>query len=280
MLLCVCVILAPSALILVAVAQEAAGFYHWISRHEIDLASVLAGIRSAAPPFVVAAFDFIKLGTVEELQDGFNLVLGQATQWVAPEALDIGQGAVQLVVSAGVMLYVLFFLFRDDTALSSTIRRSSPLTPHQTEMFLGKLSEVLLATVKGNVVIALIQGAIGGIVFWFLGINGALLWGVVMALLSLLPIVGATIIWLPVSTYLLLSGQTSKGLTLMIAGVFLIGLIDNLLRPLLVGKDTRMPEYLILVSTLGGIALLGINGFIIGPLIAATFISVWPLQFK
>ena len=133
------------------------------------------------------------------------------------------------------------------------------------------------ATVKGNLTIALVQGTIGGVTFWLLGIGAALLWGALMTFLSLLPAVGAALVWVPVAVYLLMTGAYGRGILLLAVGVLVISTIDNLLRPQLVGKDLRLPDYLILVSTVGGLALFGMNGFVIGPLIAALFVAVWLL---
>jgi predicted PurR-regulated permease PerM len=134
---------------------------------------------------------------------------------------------------------------------------------------------VIRATVKGNLLVAAIQGALGGLAFWFLGVAGALLWAVVMAFLSLLPAIGAALVWLPVAAYLLLTGSMWQGIGLIAYGMLVIGLADNLLRPLLVGNDTRMPDYLVMMTTFGGMAVFGINGFVLGPAIAAMFIAVW-----
>jgi predicted PurR-regulated permease PerM len=131
------------------------------------------------------------------------------------------------------------------------------------------------ATVKGSLLIAGIQGLLGGIAFWFLGIKGALLWAVVMAFLSLLPMIGAGLVWLPVAAYFFITGGVWQALALVAYGIFVIGLADNLLRPMLVGKDAGMPDYVVMITTLGGMAVFGINGFIIGPTIAAMFIAVW-----
>ncbi len=119
------------------------------------------------------------------------------------------------------------------------------------------------------------QGIIGGVVFWALDIRAALLWGVVMGLLSLVPAIGTGLIWVPVAIYLFATGAIVKGAILVACGVLVIGMVDNVLRPLLVGKDTRMPDYVVLISTLGGISVMGINGFIVGPVIAAMFIAAW-----
>src|SRR5690606_11836287 len=113
-----------------------------------------------------------------------------------------------------------------------------------------------------NIVVAATQGALGGFIFWVLGIDGALLWGVIMAFLSLLPAVGAAIIWAPVAVYFLVTGAYWDGAILILFGVLVIGLVDNILRPLLVGKDTKMPDYVVLISTLGGLATFGLNGFV------------------
>jgi predicted PurR-regulated permease PerM len=136
---------------------------------------------------------------------------------------------------------------------------------------------VVRATVKGNLLVALIQGALGGLAFWFLGVSGALLWAGLMAALSLLPAVGAALVWLPVALYFLVTGALWQGLALSAYGVLVIGLVDNLLRPVLVGQDTRLPDYVVMISTLGGMAVFGINGFILGPLIAAMFLSAWQI---
>jgi predicted PurR-regulated permease PerM len=134
---------------------------------------------------------------------------------------------------------------------------------------------VIRATIKGSVIVAIVQGLIGGIVFWALGVEGALLWGVMMGLFSLLPAVGTGLVWVPVAIYLFAIGAIAKGLILVICGLFVIGMVDNILRPILVGRDTRMPDYVVLISTLGGLQLFGFSGIVIGPVIAALFIAIW-----
>jgi predicted PurR-regulated permease PerM len=124
----------------------------------------------------------------------------------------------------------------------------------------------------------LIQGALGGLAFWFLGVHGALLWAVVMAFLSLLPAIGAALVWLPVAIWFFATGSIWQGVALAAWGVLVIGLVDNLLRPMLVGKATLMPDYVVMISTLGGLAVFGINGFVLGPVIAAMFFAVWHLH--
>jgi predicted PurR-regulated permease PerM len=210
-----------------------------------------------------------------DLQDRLAEGLSKSFQFVATRAYSIGQNTFAFVVSFFVMLYVLFFLLRDGGALLVRIRDALPLEEPVKLELAGKFTTVIRATVKGNVVVAIAQGALGGLIFFLLGINAALLWAVVMSFLSLLPAVGSALVWFPAAIYLLATGSTWQGIVLVAYGVLVIGLVDNVLRPILVGKDTKLPDYVVLVSTLGGMAVFGLSGFVIGPVIAAMFIAVW-----
>ncbi|MEM9261899.1 MAG: AI-2E family transporter, partial [Bacteroidota bacterium] len=139
-------------------------------------------------------------------------------------------------------------------------------------------AQVSKATLKGTVVVAIVQGSIGGVLFAVLGLPAALLWGVAMTLLALLPVGGSAIVWFPTAIILFAQGYPTKAIIIIIVGSLIIGLVDNLLRPLLVGRDTEMPDYLVLISTLGGITYFGLSGFVIGPTIAALFITVWEMM--
>jgi predicted PurR-regulated permease PerM len=147
-------------------------------------------------------------------------------------------------------------------------------------MLFALFAEVTRATIKGSIVIAVLQGTIGGITLWAIGIHGAMLWGVLMAFTSLIPAVGSALLWIPIALYLTAIGQTTSAFILVGVGVGIIGLLDNILRPILVGRDTKLPDYLVLLSTLGGIGLCGINGLVIGPLVAALFIAFWGIFIR
>ena len=163
------------------------------------------------------------------------------------------------------------------TALVERLKAAIPLHPDHQRTLSSRFTGVIRATVKGTLVVAVVQGALGGLIFWLLGIHAPVLWAALMALLSLLPAVGTALVWLPVAIYLVATGATWQGLVLIAYGVLVIGLVDNVLRPILVGKDTKMPDYVVLISTLGGIAVFGVNGFVIGPVIAALFMAVWSM---
>jgi len=212
------------------------------------------------------------------VQRKFNAVLTQGSELIATHTFNFGQDLFTLVISLFITLYLAFFLTRDGASIVRSIRMAIPLPPDHKQELLERFGTVLRATVKGNLVVALVQGMLGGLAFWVLGVNGALLWAVLMAALSLLPAVGAGLVWVPVALYLFAVDQVWQGAALVAWGVLVIGLADNVLRPLLVGKDTGMPDYLVLITTLGGIAAMGINGFVIGPTIAAMFVAVWHIQ--
>ncbi|PKE41712.1 AI-2E family transporter, partial [Klebsiella pneumoniae] len=198
-------------------------------------------------------------------------------QYLAGSAFLIGKGTFGFTVSFGIMLYLLFFLLKDGPYLVLLILESLPLSSYVKQHLFAKFAAVARATVKGTVAVALAQGALGGFAFWIAGLDGSILWGALMAFLSLIPAVGSAIIWVPAAIYLFATGQLWQGAFIVGFFVIVIGLVDNILRPLLVGKDTRMPDYLILIATLGGMEIYGINGFVIGPLIAALFIACWNL---
>jgi predicted PurR-regulated permease PerM len=216
----------------------------------------------------------------DKLQLRVTAAIAQGSQFIATQAFGIGVYTFDFVTSLGVALYLAYFLIRDGDELARIAKIALPVPSQLKGELLAKFIGVVSATVKGGLLVAGIQGMLGGIAFWFIGVEGALLWAVVMGILSLLPMIGAALVWMPVATYFAISGQPWQGLALVAYGIFVIGLADNLLRPLLVGKDAGMPDYVVLITTLGGMAVFGINGFIIGPTIAAMFIAVWHLPIK
>lgn len=251
--------------------------YQRIRSGELNFGAYFQQVVTALPPWMSSFLENVGLKDTSELKDMLSNGALQGSQLIATQALSIGQNTFEFIVSFGIMLYLLFFLLRDGAVLSVRIKHAIPLSLEHKRLLLSKFTTVVRATVKGNVAVAATQGALGGLIFSFLGIQGALLWGCVMAFLSLLPAVGASLIWAPVAIYFLFTGAIWQGLTLTAFGVLVIGLVDNLLRPLLVGKDTQLPDYVVLISTLGGMVLFGLNGFVIGPVIAALFIAAWDL---
>jgi len=275
--LCLLLVILPVAVLSVSLVQEAAQVYEHVRSGQLSFGSYFQQIIHALPDWATRLMRQFHLASLTEIQTKLSATAAQASQFLATKALNIGQNTLQFIVSFGIMLYLLFFLLRDGTALGARIRRAIPLDEMHKRELLSKFAIVIRATVKGNIVVAASQGALGGLIFWILGIQGPVLWGVLMAFLSLLPAVGAGLIWMPVALYFLATGATVQGVVLIAYGICVIGLVDNILRPLLVGKDTKLPDYLVLVSTLGGMALFGLTGFVIGPAIAALFVAAWDL---
>ena len=195
-----------------------------------------------------------------------------ASRFLASRALSIGQNTLSLTVQFFLMMYLVFFFVRDGAALLERLVQVIPLGDQRERRLFRKFAEVSRATLKGTVVVAIVQGTLGGLSLAVVGIDGAVFWGVVMTILSILPAVGTSLIWLPAAVWLFATGAVMKAVALMVMGV-LIGFVDNFLRPILVGRDTKMPDYLILLSTLGGITAFGLSGFVIGPIIAALCVA-------
>ena len=277
LLIVIAIVILPLTMVATSLIQEATGLVTKIQSGEYNFGNYLQQILDALPAWAKGLIERFNLtdfsGLREQLKDG----LMKGGQVLAPQALSIGMNTFEFVIQSGIMLYLLFFLLRDGRALAERIKEAIPLRTDQKSALFAKFADVVRATVKGGIVVAIVQGALGGVAFWFLGIHAALLWAVLMAFLSLVPAVGAALVWLPVAIYFLATGAIWQGIGLILYGVLVIGLVDNVLRPMLVGKETKLPDYVVLISTLGGIEVFGLNGFVIGPLIAAMFMVSWEI---
>jgi predicted PurR-regulated permease PerM len=271
------IVIMPLTMVGGLVLREAAGVYRKIASGELDLGHFFRQAFETLPTWAAGMLDHFGLTNLGAVQERLSTELARGSQFLAAQAINIGQNTFDFLVNFFVMLYLLFFLLRDGEDLARAIRDAIPLRVEQRRALFSKFAIVIRATVKGNIVVAAVQGALGGLIFWILGINAPLLWAMVMAVLSLLPAIGAALVWLPVGIYFLATGSVWQGILLIAYGVLVIGLVDNILRPLLVGKDTNLPDWVVLIATLGGIAFFGLNGFVIGPAIAALFIAAWDL---
>jgi predicted PurR-regulated permease PerM len=192
-------------------------------------------------------------------------------------ASKIGAGTANFLLNLFVMLYAMFFFLRDGRKILERIFYYMPLNHEDEELVLQRFTSVTRATIKGTLVIGVIQGALAGAGFWVAGLDGAAFWGTIMAILSIVPGIGAALIWIPAVIYLFVTGQTLAGTLLLIWCAAVVGTVDNVLRPMLVGKDAKMPDLLILVGTLGGLFLFGPIGFIVGPIVCGLFLTVWDI---
>lgn len=275
LLLIIAVVIIPFFLLAGLVLDEAIEQYQRINAHGVNLGAFASDLLALAPGWAEPLLERIGFGSRAETLETLSGALSSALAWLASAAFGFGQSAFSLMVAFGIALYLTYFLLRDGRPLVRKIGAVVPIDRTLYNRLASEFASVVRAMIKGSLVVAVVQGLIGGIIFALLGITAAPLWGTLMGVVSLLPAIGTGIVWVPVALYLFATGSVIDGLILSFCGLFIIGMVDNILRPILVGRETRLPDYLVLISTLGGIAVAGFNGLIIGPIIAAMFLAVW-----
>lgn len=275
LVVCVVLVVIPVLALLASFFQQGLAVYEQIEAGQLQPGQYIEKVRAAFPALqgLMERFNV----DIDTLRENAASAAVAASQFLARNALAFGQGAFGFVLQLALMLYVAFFLLRDGRMLVDKLVHALPLGDERERLLFQKFAEVARATVKGNLLVAMVQGMLGGLIFWILGLPAPLLWGVVMTVLSLIPAVGAGLVWLPAAIYLYAVGDWISATVLIAYGVLIIGLADNVLRPILVGRDTKLPDWMVLLSTLGGIAMVGINGFVIGPLIAVLFVAFWQI---
>lgn len=185
------------------------------------------------------------------------------------------RGTLNFFLQLFILLYALFFFLVDGPSILRKILYYVPLSSAEEEQLLERFVSVSRATLKGSLLIGVIQGGLAGVAFWVAGVPGPAFWGTVMVVLSIIPAIGASLVWIPAVIYLFLAGKVVAGVALLAWCAVVVSTVDNFLRPRLIGRDARMSDLLILLSTLGGIVLFGAVGFIVGPIVAALFVTVW-----
>ena len=268
------VVILPLLLIGYAVIMEGINYYQQIESGNLNISGKLDNLKAKVP--IVENFLRSLSLDVESLRASFNSSVTNLSKAMAGKAFAFTQNIVGFLVQFALMLYMLYFFLRDGKWLIEKLVWALPIGDKEEWALIKRFESVARATVKGSLVVAMTQGLAGGILFWAVGIPGAMLWGVLMTLVSLLPM-GSGIIWLPAAIIMYVQGHIAEAIIIVLVGALLIGLLDNLLRPSLVGNDTKMPDYLILISTLGGLSWFGISGFVLGPIIAALFVTCWEM---
>jgi predicted PurR-regulated permease PerM len=266
------VVFVPLLLMGIAVSQEALGLYDRIQKGNVNLEEFLTRIDPILRDLTS------RLGIDPSVVERrIYETAGSAAQLIATRAVIVGQNLLTVIAKAALMLYLLFFFLRDGDQLVAMLGRAIPMGVQRQKTLFNRFASVTRATLKGTLLVGLVQGALGGILFAVLGLRAPAFWGVIMAMLSMLPLVGPAIVWAPVAIYLMVTGAVTKGIILAVGGVVVVGMADNIMRPLVVGRETRMPDYLVLLSTLGGLSVFGAAGFVAGPVLAALFLSVWDM---
>lgn len=197
---------------------------------------------------------------------------------IASGAKKVVSGSIYLVTGFLITLFLLFYFFRDREIILSSLRRSFPLSPRENEKVFSNVRDAIYAIVYGTLMLALVQGTLGGLMFWILGLPSPLLWGSVMTVLAVLPVLGAAIVWIPAALFLLVEGSPEKALILVAWGCIAIGLIDNLLYPLVVKNRLRMHTVPVFIAVIGGLVTFGAAGIVLGPVVLAITVvlaDVW-----
>ena len=268
-------VVAPVLLLGWAVVNEAGEFYAAIEQGSLDPAAWLETV-SAWLPGARQLLESFGL-SFDQIGSGLTSVAAKAGRFAATGLVAAGQGALKLILQLAIMLYLLFFFLRDGEKLVAGLVRVLPLGDEREYELLGQFATVSRVSVTSTIVIGAVQGGLGGITLALLGIGSPVLLGVLMGVLSIIPAIGAGLVWAPIAIWLFASGAWVQGLILVIVGVLIVGMADNLLRPLLVGRATQLPDYLVLLATLGGLSAFGFSGLVIGPVLAALFVVSWRL---
>ena len=269
-LLVIVTILGPVTLITLAVANEVRDFARTLEANPVRL------LDFDSPLFGPLLRWMDQYVDIERYQNP-AFVRERLESWtgaLANRTLGVVGGAVSVVVQTFLVIFTMFYLFRDGDAIRKAATDMLPLERSQMRDVLGRTREVIGATVYGVIVIALIQGVLGGAIFWTLGLPSPLLWGVVMFFLSMIPMAGAFLVWAPAAVFLALTGEWIRAGLLVAWGVLVVGSIDNFLSPRLVGKRTRLHELLVFFSVLGGLEVFGVLGLVLGPVVVAITLAL------
>lgn len=269
-LLVILVILVPVALITVAVFNELSGALNTLQsavNYVLDPNS-----RTTGPilNFVGRYVDIEQLRSEEFLLARLKGLSGQ----IAGQTLGFLGGLAGVIVQMFFVIFTMYYFFKDGDRISETLREALPLQRDQAETIMARTREVIDASVYGVISIAIAQGTLGGLAFWILGLPSAIIWGVAMTFLSMVPMLGAFLVWVPAAIYLAVTGHWVKALLLALWGTLVIGMIDNFLRPALVGSRTRLHELLIFFAVLGGLSVFGVLGVVLGPVVLAVTIAL------
>lgn len=261
------VVLIPMAGVIGLVANEAVAMYEYLRNPE-NIEMIGQNIQSLADQPVVQ--DVVgDVNVNDELRNASSTIAGFGFQVLRTGS----RSTVQVVIQTAVMIYTLFYFFKDGPRWLERIMKLLPFGDKNEMVLYQKFASTAKATLKGTILLGGIQGTIGGILFFVVGIPSAALWGLIMIVLSIIPAVGASLVWIPGAVYLAVTGQLWQAAVLVIGGI-LLGFVDNLLRPPLVGSDLQMHPVIILFTTIGGLAVFGISGVVIGPMIGAFFLAL------
>jgi len=271
------VVMVPAAWIGSLVVQQALVLVDTLQKQPPDLAAWFDTVYSSLPRIARQAVARSGWADIAVVQARIQGILTQSAGMIASQAVSIGSGALSFFLSFSVALYVMFFLLRDGERIGRTVLCAVPVERSIADRLAERFLGIVRATIKGTGIVALVQGALGWIALMIAGVPSSLLFGVLMTIFALVPVIGAGAVWLPAGIWLLATGATWQGIFVLLTGFFIISSADNVLRPILVGRDTGIPDWIILITTLGGISFVGFSGIVLGPLVAGLFLASWSI---
>jgi predicted PurR-regulated permease PerM len=270
----VLIIILPGAVIASLLFNESVQIYNSIGPNNADIEKKITGIMG----YVKSNPLFASLHIDEDiLTEKFADIARGISNFVFINLKALTQNSIAFIIQFAVMLYTLYFFIRDGEKFLKDAINFFSLGNNRERILYERFITTARSTLKVTLIIGGIQGLLGGLLFWLTGVDGALLWGVVMVIAAIVPVIGCSIIWGPAGIFMLLTGYIWEGLVILASGVLIIGTVDNFLRPVLLGRDTQMHPLLIFLSTLGGISLFGFSGFVIGPIITSLLLAMWTM---
>ncbi|HEX8424331.1 MAG TPA: AI-2E family transporter [Pyrinomonadaceae bacterium] len=269
-LLVIFVILLPLTLITLALVREFSGAAQGLQNYLSAFLDPNSAVAGRLLGWLGNYIDIEQVRNPQSIQENLQKVLGT----VAQRTLGLVGGALGVIVQVFFIIVTMYYLFRDGAKIVHALPDVLPLERTQSAEIISRTRDVISASVNGVLVIAAIQGALGAIAFFALGVPSALVWGVVMTFLSLIPMAGAFVVWIPAAIFLALTGHWVKAALLVAWGAFVIGTVDNFLRPKLVGERTKLHELFIFFSVLGGLHVFGVLGLVLGPVVLAVTLAL------
>ncbi len=272
-LIVIATVLIPLTLVSIAVYNELSGIAQNLQANVASLLDPNSPVTGRYLQWLERYVDVERFRSQEFVVERLRSMSGA----IAGRTLGLVGGLVGTIVQIVFVIFTMFYLFRDGNRIVLALRGALPLERTQSDEIFARTRDVISASIYGVLVIATIQGILGGLAFWVLGLPSPLVWGVLMLLLSMIPMAGAFIVWVPAAIFLAMTGHVPKAILLTVWGAGVIGTIDNFLRPKLVGEKTRLHELLIFFSVLGGLQVFGVLGIVLGPVVVAVTLALFDI---
>jgi predicted PurR-regulated permease PerM len=268
------IIILPGSIIGSLLLGESMRMYESLEVDGGNIENIVKGITDAVKNNVYV----VRLHIDEQFwTEKFSEIARTISNYIFINLKDLTQNTFVFFVQFSVMLYTLFYFIRDGEKFLGKAVQVFSLGHGREKVLYDRFVATARATLKVTLIIGGIQGTLGGLIFWLTGVEGPMVWGVVMIFTAIVPVVGCSIIWAPAGVIMMIMGHFWKGMVIIAFGILVISMVDHFLRPILIGRDVQMHSLLVFLSTLGGLSLFGFSGFVIGPIIASLLLAIWAM---